>query len=90
MCTKYSNLILIHYFSLASIQNCTLENCQIHSIDKSSFNICQHPNISCDNNSICISPDMLCNDKNDCSDGSDEGGQCGKYYLVLITNYKWI
>lgn len=28
---------------------------------------------------------MLCNDKNDCLDGSDEGGQCGK--LLNIINY---
>lgn len=42
------------------------------------LNICAHPNRFCDNNTICLAVEMLCNGKNDCLDGSDEGGQCGK------------
>lgn len=26
---------------------------------------------------------MLCNGKNDCLDGSDEGGQCGKLFNII-------
>jgi hypothetical protein len=27
----------------------------------------------------CISKSLVCNKKQNCQDGSDEGGQCGKY-----------
>lgn len=47
-------------------------------MDNTSLKICPYPNKSCDNNTMCVSVEMLCNDKNDCLDGSDEGGQCGK------------
>lgn len=66
------------YICLASIKNCTTENCQPREIDNSSINICAYPNHSCDNNTMCVTVDDLCNGKNDCLDGTDEGGQCGK------------
>ncbi|XP_052831949.1 low-density lipoprotein receptor-related protein 1B isoform X1 [Octopus bimaculoides] len=39
---------------------------------------CQFPNRTCDNDSLtCLTPDKLCDGKFDCTDKSDEGGECG-------------
>ncbi|XP_050433383.1 low-density lipoprotein receptor-related protein 1 isoform X2 [Adelges cooleyi] len=55
------------------VKNCTGELC--NRIDNNSTN-CSYPSHSCDNNTMCLPVDLLCDGKNDCLDGSDEGGQC--------------
>jgi len=81
-----TKLIFVNFF-LASIKNCTLDNCFNHPIENSSSIFCSYPNKTCDDNRTCISVDMLCNGKNDCLDGSDEGGLCGKLLNIIHCLY---
>lgn len=74
---------------LDPVKNCTIEHCYPHEVYKldnvvdSSLNNCPFQNKTCDNNTKCLSIEMLCNGRNDCLDGSDEGGQCSKFLNIF-------
>lgn len=63
-----------------------------HSSPSTKYNVTAYKKIPCTNGfrcktGNCLDWKLVCNNKQDCDDGSDEGGTCGKFKSTLFRTF---